>query len=47
LRDASQRLPDIRAQIDPYIQSLVELYEMTDPAQGIASEEDGPVVAKF
>lgn len=33
-------MPDVRAQIDPYIQSLVELYEMTDPAQGIASEED-------
>lgn len=37
---ASQRWPDIRAQINPYIQSLIELYEMTDPARGIASEED-------
>jgi hypothetical protein len=37
---ASQRWPEIREHIDQYIQSLIELYEETDPARGDASEED-------
>jgi hypothetical protein len=39
-RPASQRRPDIRAYVDHYIQSLIDLYEGTDPAKGEASEED-------
>jgi hypothetical protein len=37
---ASQRRPDIRAEIEPYIARLVELYETTDPGLGPDSEED-------
>ncbi len=40
IRAASQRWPDIRAHIDRYIQSLIKLYEETDPVKGEASEED-------
>jgi hypothetical protein len=37
---ASQRRPDILQYCESYIQSLVELYESTDPARGPAAEED-------
>jgi hypothetical protein len=40
LAAASQRRPDIREQIESYIQSLLQLYENTDPARGAASEEN-------
>jgi hypothetical protein len=39
-RKASQRWPNIRSEIQGYIDQLVELYEITDPARGTASEED-------
>lgn len=37
---ASQRSPDIRETVDRYIQSLIKVYEMTDPAKGETSEKD-------
>ena len=36
----SQRRPNIRAYIDGHIQSLIQLYENTDPSRGTASEEN-------
>jgi hypothetical protein len=40
LQAASQRRPNIRSYIEDYIARLVELYEMTDPSRGLASEEN-------
>jgi hypothetical protein len=39
LQAASQRRPDIRSDIEGYIERLVELYEQTDPGRGPTSEE--------
>jgi hypothetical protein len=36
----SQRDPDIRRNVSRYVESLIKLYEMTDPAQGPASEHN-------
>jgi hypothetical protein len=36
----SQRDPDIRDTVSRYVDSLIQLYEMTDPAQGPASEDN-------
>jgi hypothetical protein len=40
VRRGSQRDPDIRRTVSRYIDSLIRLYEETDPAQGPASEEN-------
>jgi hypothetical protein len=36
----SQRDPDIRRTVSRYVKSLIQLYEMTDPAYGAASEDN-------
>ena len=33
------RHPDIRTSIAPYLDQLIELYEITDPAKGVDSQE--------
>jgi hypothetical protein len=40
LGNASQRRPNIREEIEGYIERLVELYEITNPARGSDGEKD-------